>query len=447
MPRKVHPLVPLGAVVAVLAALLPVVSATASPAPSPVTKVLTIVEENHSLAQMQSGMPYAFAQATTYGYATNWTALTHPSLPNYIGIVSGSTQGVTDNNPPSSHPLAGPTVFGQAIAAGRTAATYAEGMTSNCMLTNTGRYAVKHNPWAYFTAERSQCGTDDVPTTRLAADISAGALPNVGMVVPDLCHDAHDCPLATADAWFENLMTQVYAGPDWKSGHLAVVLTADEDDKASGNKVLTVVMHPSLAGKVVTTPLTHYSLTRFYADVAGVGRLNAAAAAPDMAAAFGLAVAGAAPAPAPTTTTALAPTTTTKAPVPAPTTTTKAPVPAPTTTTKAPAPAPTTTTKAPAPTTTSAAPVPAPITTTTTPAPITTTTAPVPAPTTTSALPARSEQQAAVVNGWGPVVAGDEFDYTGLPSPAKWNLYNSAGHRGEGLRRSSAWNVDGRWPR
>ena len=108
------------------------------------------------------------------------------------------------------------------------------------------------------------------------------------MVVPDLCNDAHDCSLATADTWFQSLMAKICAGPDWKSGNLAVVLTADEDDSKSGNKVLTVVMHPAVSGKVVSTALTHYSLTRFYEDVAGVSHLNAAASAPDMATAFGL---------------------------------------------------------------------------------------------------------------------------------------------------------------
>ena len=43
-----------------------------------------------------------------------------------------------------------PSVFGQAVAAGSTATIYAEGMTSNCRLTDTGRYAVRHNLWTYF---------------------------------------------------------------------------------------------------------------------------------------------------------------------------------------------------------------------------------------------------------------------------------------------------------
>jgi acid phosphatase len=85
-------------------------------------------------------------------------------------------------------------------------------------------------------------------------------------------------------------MADVLAGPDWQSGHLAVVLTADEDDSSQGNTVLTVVIHPSQQGNVVSTPLDHYSLTRLAEDVVGAPHQNNAATAPDAATAFGLPV-------------------------------------------------------------------------------------------------------------------------------------------------------------
>ncbi|MEN3345022.1 MAG: hypothetical protein V7635_1598, partial [Arthrobacter sp.] len=49
-----------------------------------------------------------------------------------------------------------------------------------------------------------------------------------------------------------------------------------------------------------------------------------------------------------------------------------------------------------------------------------------------------SDTQAAVVRGWGPVVAGDEFSYTGPPNPAKWKVYDSPGHEGNGIRSPKA---------
>ncbi|XAS66001.1 glycoside hydrolase family 16 protein [Micrococcaceae bacterium Sec5.7] len=49
--------------------------------------------------------------------------------------------------------------------------------------------------------------------------------------------------------------------------------------------------------------------------------------------------------------------------------------------------------------------------------------------------------QAATVHGWGPVIAGDEFSYTGAPDPTKWKVYNGPGHAGHGIRSPQAWNV------
>ena len=258
-----------------------------------VTKVLIFIEENHSLSQMKSDMPYTLGLAQQFGYATHYTAIRHPSLPNYIAIVGGQTYGITDDGNPSNNPVNGASVFGQAIAAGKTAMVYAEGMPKNCATTSGGSdYAVKHNPWAYFTAERGDCQKFDVPLDQLNKAITNGELPNVGMVVPNLCHDAHDCPLRTADTWFRGWMTKIFAGSDWKSGHLAVVLTADEDDNSAGNTVLTVVIHPSQVANVVPSPITHYSLTRLYEEVAGTPYLFDAATARSMATAFGLPLRG-----------------------------------------------------------------------------------------------------------------------------------------------------------
>ncbi|MBV9822811.1 MAG: phosphoesterase [Actinobacteria bacterium] len=244
-------------------------------------------------------MPYLDGLAKRFGYASNYTAIRHPSLPNYLAMAGGDTFGVTDDAAPSSHPLAGNSVFDQAIAAGRTAGTYAESMTSNCQLTSSGRYAVKHNPWAYFTGatQRANCNRYNVPagtpsSGALHTAVTAGTLPDAGYWIPDLCDDAHDCSLSTADSYLKSWLPQIMAGPDYTSGRLAIVVTADEDDSNSGNVVLTAVLHRSLDGshKVVSAPLNHYSLLRTYDRVLGAPLLRNAATASDLATAFGLPV-------------------------------------------------------------------------------------------------------------------------------------------------------------
>jgi acid phosphatase len=108
------------------------------------------------------------------------------------------------------------------------------------------------------------------------------------MVVPDICHDAHNCSLAIADAWLQQEVGLAMSGPDFRAGRLAIVVTADEDDGSQDNTVLTVVVHPSLRHRVVASPLTQLSLSRLYTEVLGTAPLRDAAAAPSMATAFHL---------------------------------------------------------------------------------------------------------------------------------------------------------------
>jgi len=265
-----------------------VTTAAVRPPARKVTKLLVFVEENHSLRQMRAQMPYTFRLARRFGYATRYSALTHPSLPNYIAMASGRTYGIRDDANPSAHRLRGQSVFGQALRHGKRATVYAEGMPRRCALKNAGPYLVRHNPWTYFAGERRACRRHDVPMRRFGRDVRTGSLPNVGMVIPDACHDGHDCSLGRADRWFKGHVRQVFRGRDWRSGHLAVVLTADEDDRLHHNRVLTVVIHPSQHSRVVRHRLNHYSLTGLFSDVLNARHLRRARTAPSMKRAFHL---------------------------------------------------------------------------------------------------------------------------------------------------------------
>lgn len=259
------------------------------------TKVLTIFVENHTYTEMKAGMPYLLSLAERYGYASNWSALSHPSLPNYLGIAGGSTFGVADDKPPADHPITGDSIFSQAIAAGKTAKVYAESMPSNCAATNSGLYAVRHNPWTYFVDDHAACTADDVPISAFTADAANNRLPNAGMLISNLCNIAHTggCSLSNAgslslaDAFLQQELPPLLKSSDFTSGTLTVVVTADEGTN-SDNQVLTVVMNAGLHGKIVSTALNHYSLTRYYDQVLGATPLRNAATAGDMKAAFGL---------------------------------------------------------------------------------------------------------------------------------------------------------------
>jgi hypothetical protein len=269
----------------------PSATRTALRAPSPSTaysKVMVVVLENHSESDALSGMPYLRSQAERYGVAANSYAVTHPSLPNYLAIAGGSTFGVRDDKPPAAHPLDGESVFGQVLAAGGTAKTYAEAMPSTCDTSASGRYAVKHNPWAYFadTAERAACKKYDVPSGtpesgELHDDVAAG-LPTFSMLIPDLCNDAHDCSLSTADGWLRSWLTAITDGQDFQTGKLLVVVTFDEDDHDAGNHILTVFLHPTLRSVTIEPRFDQYAVSGLVSRLVDAAPLRQAASATNL---------------------------------------------------------------------------------------------------------------------------------------------------------------------
>lgn len=263
-------------------------NASAATTRAGVTKVLVIVEENHSVRQVRKGMPYLAGLGRRYGQALNYRAIRHPSEPNYLAIAGGSTFGVADDRSPSAHPIRRRSVFGQAAAHHLKAGTYAESMSGTCAVSGNRHrgYAVKHNPHAFFVTERAQCRRTNRSDTSFRADAARNKLPTVGFLIPNQCHDAHDCSLAAANSYLKRMLKPVLKSRDFRTGRLAVVVTADEDDRRGPNFVSTTVLQASLHAKTTKARLSHYSLSRLLSQVSGSKPLRSAAKAGDLAAAF-----------------------------------------------------------------------------------------------------------------------------------------------------------------
>jgi hypothetical protein len=250
-------------------------------APATYDHVVWIVMENEANVSIMgsSSAPYINALAQQCGSASQFYAETHPSLPNYIAMTSGSTQGIVDDNGPSSHLLNVPSIFSQLPGGWR---ALQESMTANCLLYNSGLYAVRHNPATYFSNIRTECGARDVPLGS-TPDLSA----RFTFVTPNLCNDMHDCSVATGDAWLKTFLGKVFATPEYSAGRTAVFLTWDEDDSGHGNRIATLVAAPSIApGTVSAQTFDHYSMLRTTEEMLGLGFIGNAASAASMRGAF-----------------------------------------------------------------------------------------------------------------------------------------------------------------
>jgi phosphatidylinositol-3-phosphatase len=245
--------------------------------------VVWIVMENRSYERVvgSTDAPYLSSLARSCGLATNFSAEAHPSLPNYIAMTSGSTQGITDDGGPSSHPLGAPSIFSQLGTGWR---VLAEGMPQNCAASSSGRYAVKHNPAVYYTAVQQACSRQDVPLGRIP-DVSA----RFTLIVPDRCHDMHDCSTSQGDTWLSTFLPTVLDSAAYRSGSTAVFVTWDEGKKKD-NHIATYVLSPyTPRGLRSAAAFDHYSLLRTTEELLGIsGRLGAAATAASMRPAFHL---------------------------------------------------------------------------------------------------------------------------------------------------------------
>jgi hypothetical protein len=243
--------------------------------------VMVIVEENHGYDEVigNSQLPFINSLARQYGSAANWFDLSHPSLPNYLGLMSGSTWGSNSDSTPQDATYAGPSFVDELARGGIGWRAYIEDMPRACDLSDQfgpGHYDVNHVPFLYFDSIRgdpARCG-QVVPYGALSTDLSSGRAPPFMWVSPNLIHDMHDGTNAQADGWLGGLLQEVMGSPWWSQGGV-VVLTWDESE--SGEQIATIVVSARLRHATLTNRGDHYGTLRGLEELYGVGLLGASA--------------------------------------------------------------------------------------------------------------------------------------------------------------------------
>ncbi len=265
--------------------------ATASPSPSaspsasaPVRttppRIAVIVMENKEYGRVigNSEAPYTNSLARRYALATNYLAVAHPSLPNYLALIGGDTFGIASDC--TDCYVAKKNLVDGLEGAKLTWKAFMEGMPSPCFAGGSaGRYAKKHNPFAYFNSIRlspSRC-RNVVPFTAF----DAKKLPAFTWITPDLCSDTHDCPVATGDAWLKRVVPGILTnlGPGG-----VLFLTYDEGGSAlgGGGHIVTIAAGDGVRPGTYDSPYNHYSLLRTIQMRYGIAPVGKAAQATAM---------------------------------------------------------------------------------------------------------------------------------------------------------------------
>jgi hypothetical protein len=258
-------------------ALLPIASHAQDTTNTPLfNRVILVVLENTNYQEALQ-QPFMKSLAGSGALLTNFEAEDHPSQPNYIAMISGSTLGVSDD---SSVDLGGRHLGDLLEDKGLDWRTYAEDFPGNCFLgSKRGNYARKHVPFLSFTNVQNNAKrcAKIVNATQFDADLKANRLPEFSLYVPNLKNDGHDTSPAYADRWLSGKFGALLADANTMKNTLFVV-TFDENDDAMGggpNQVYTAMVGPMVrAGASSGDHLNHYSVLRLMEDNWGLDHLT-----------------------------------------------------------------------------------------------------------------------------------------------------------------------------
>ena len=257
--------------------------------------VVVVLEENNSYSAVigSANMPYLNSLAAKYGLATQYYANTHPSIGNYFMMTAGS---LITNNDSTTATVTHDNIVRHLLTAGKTWKSYAESLPSQGYLgADVYPYVRRHNPLSFFSdvVDSSVQRLHLVSFSQFPTDLANHTLPNFSFIVPNLNHDAHDCPLGptgctnaqklqTADAWLKNHIAPLLANSSFQTNGVLIIVFDEgfnTDTAHGGGHVAAVVIGPKLKrGFKSTAFYQHQNLLRTMLQLLGVQTFPGSAA-------------------------------------------------------------------------------------------------------------------------------------------------------------------------
>jgi hypothetical protein len=260
----------LGAVTAMAAALLVPTATVAAHSPksrghSTVRRIFVIMLENHSQSTVigDPNAPFINKLVNTYGEATNYYGVTHPSQPNYVAAITGQLD-ITRMNDHPDNTYDWTNLVDQLESHGKTWAAYMDSMpyagyTGPTAPGNTALYTNKHNPFVLMSDVLSSSArlANIKPYTDMARDLNSRNAPDFVWISPNQCNDMHGgvysaidghpetpCPYGSAiddandaalkqkaDTFVKNAVRTIRRSKAWTANSAIFILT-DESDYA-----------------------------------------------------------------------------------------------------------------------------------------------------------------------------------------------------------------------
>ena len=245
--------------------------------------VVIVVLENQGTREALAD-PNIASLAKSGAWFSNYHGLAHPSLPNYLAIVAGSTFGLERDH--VAAPLKAPSIVDRLEQKGLTWKSYAEDYPGRCFLHSeagevhltpqakaTTIYVKRHVPLLEFASiqnDPARCARV-VNAREFMRDARAGHLPTYSFYTPNVWNDGHDTSLATSSAWLVNFV-QAFRGTAGMHQRTLLVVTWDEggEEDYHHNQILTIFLGDVVTPGRYDSNLTHYSLLRAIEDNFGL---------------------------------------------------------------------------------------------------------------------------------------------------------------------------------
>lgn len=213
-------------------------------------------------------------------------AVSHPSLPNYLALIGGSTYGTTSDC--TDCYVRGTNLVDQLESHGISWRAYMQSMPSACYAgassgTDPNEYVKKHDPFMYFNDIRSRALRCNkvVPFTEFPGDLRSG-LPQFVWITPNECVDMHSCSMATGDAWLRRWVPRILPALG-ANGIVLILFDEGSSDLGccgvdpGGGHVAALIAGPGAADRTrIGATADHYSVLRLIEDEWGLGRLRGA---------------------------------------------------------------------------------------------------------------------------------------------------------------------------
>jgi phospholipase C len=237
-------------------------------AASPLRTVFLILMENHNWSDIAFNPSASYINETLLplgALTDNYVGDRHPSLPNYLWLEAGDDLGVSDDGPPSEHHQGtSDHLVNYLERAGVTWKAYQEDIDGgSCPLGDSGRYAVRHDPFVYFDdvtnnqdPHAPRCIQHIRPYSELAGDLQGGNVANYNFITPNVCDDMHDdCSgdsIKQGNDWLAREVPRIISSQAYQNGG-AILITWDESEGGCDPNACTI-------GMLVVSPLAQRGL-------------------------------------------------------------------------------------------------------------------------------------------------------------------------------------------